>query len=71
MKTWMIVIAVVGILAIAGIAVANAVDVDIVEVGDGQTCVSGGPVCGNSCSADNYCSNSSCGARTGKSCGCR
>ena len=70
MKIWLIMIAVVAILAIAGIAVANAVDVDIVEVGDGQTCASG-PVCGNSCSPDNYCSNPTCGARTGKSCGCK
>tara|TARA_Y100000310_G_C20686953_1_gene819643 strand:- start:676 stop:897 length:222 start_codon:yes stop_codon:yes gene_type:complete len=72
MKIWLIAI-VVAILAIAGIVIVNALQNNDAEVSGSDVCStpSDAPVCGNSCTAGNVCSNPSCGVRTGGGCGCR
>ena len=63
MKIWMIVV-VIGLLAVAGLAVANS-------VGNDEPVEQVAPSCDGGCSAGNTCSNAACGAKVGKSCGCR
>ena len=65
MKIWMIV-AVLGVLAIAGFAVVNALGIEDVseEVVDVAT------TCGGGCGLEGSCSNPSCGFIEAGSCGC-
>jgi hypothetical protein len=65
MKIWMIV-AVVGMLAIAGFALVNALDFSEAE----EPTVSSQPTCGGGCSAGNTCGNPTCGVERTGSCGC-
>lgn len=69
MKNLVIVGIVVGLLLIAGFGVVKAISNDVPEVEQEpkiETCSS----CGNSCTATNNCGLSTCGAKTGGSCGC-
>jgi len=61
MKIWMIV-AVLGLLAVAGFAVADAF---VSEPAEEEL-----PSCGGGCSAEQSCSNPTCGARVGQGCSC-
>tara|TARA_Y100000310_G_C20676751_1_gene813538 strand:+ start:152 stop:373 length:222 start_codon:yes stop_codon:yes gene_type:complete len=72
MKIWIIVV-VVAILAIVGIVAVNALQNSDAEVSGSNVCSTPdpAPVCGNSCTAGNVCSNPSCGVRTGSGCGCK
>jgi len=60
---WMLIIAVVGLLSVAGFAVAGLVGED--EVIEEEL-----PSCNGGCSVGQTCSNAGCGAKVGKSCGC-
>lgn len=66
MKIWMIV-AVFGLLAVAGFAVADSLDSEVVET-ESPSC--GEASCNGGCSAEKSCGSSACGASIGKSCGC-
>ncbi len=60
----LIIVAVIGLLAVASFVVANIVSDDgAVE----EITLS----CGGGCSVGNECSNPTCGIKNGKSCGCR
>ena len=64
----LLIVAVIGLLAVAGFVIAGVVaDEDVVEA----DAPSVAPSCGGGCSAGNTCSNAGCGAKVGKSCGCR
>ena len=59
----LLIVAVVGLLVLAGVAVVNAVSVDEpVDVEPSS--------CGGGCSVGQVCSNAECGVRAGGSCGC-
>ena len=62
MKILMI-IAIVGLLAVAGLTVASAIDVDEPVEEEVSSC-------GGGCSAGQTCSNTGCAAKVGGSCGC-
>lgn len=67
MNLWIIAGIIIGVLAIAGIAVVQAVanNADNQAV-DSSTCTS----CGNSCTAGSNCGLATCGSANGGSCGC-
>lgn len=56
MKVWMI-IAIVGVLAIAGFAVVNAIGISEAP----EVIAQSQPSCGGGCSVDDTCGSSSCG----------
>jgi uncharacterized protein YxeA len=66
MKAILIVTVLIGLVLVAGFVMANADFDNEEEVEQIQSCSS----CRNSCSATNNCGLSSCGAVTGRSCGC-
>lgn len=72
MKIW-IVVAVVAMLAIAGLVAVNATQQEQVqeETQISTNLASCSSSCGNSCTAESNCGRSSCGAVSGGSCGCR
>jgi len=59
----LLIVAVVGLLVFAGLAIANAVEVE-------EPVAEELPSCGGGCSAGQTCSNAGCGAKVGGSCGC-
>lgn len=63
-----IVIAVIGLIAIAGFVFVSALqdEPDAIEGNDLGDC----STCGNSCTAENNCGRATCGAVSGGSCGC-
>jgi uncharacterized low-complexity protein len=67
MNLWIIAAVFVGILAIAGVAVVNALpESQSIPTTNQKTCSS----CGNSCTAESNCGLSTCGATNGGTCGC-
>ena len=67
MNIWILGAVFVGLIAIAGITVVNALTTDdIADNTDISKCTS----CGNSCTADSNCGLQSCGAVNGGTCGC-
>jgi len=66
MNIWMIALIALGLLAAAGVVIANATGV-VAEEPKTVSC-SG---CGNSCSAGSNCGLKTCGAIDGGSCGCQ
>ena len=66
MNLWMIGAVIVGMLAIAGVFVVSTGTVNASEEKEITTC----STCGNSCTAENNCGLSTCGAVSGGSCGC-
>ena len=65
MNLWIMAAFVMGVLAIAGIVVAS-VGVSANEGTEISSC----STCGNTCTAENNCGLSTCGAISGGSCGC-
>ncbi|HJX49835.1 MAG TPA: hypothetical protein VJ438_00040 [Candidatus Nanoarchaeia archaeon] len=65
MNIWMIALIALGLLAVAGVVIANATSV-MAEEPKIVSCSS----CGNSCSADSNCRLKTCGAINGGSCNC-
>jgi len=70
MKLWIIAGILAGLLIIAGIAVVNATADQEVEIESQQVEVIECSSCGNSCSTQRNCGQSTCGAVNGGSCGC-
>lgn len=67
MNMWMLTAIILGILIIGGIAVAAlTTDQESTATAEKTSCSS----CGNSCTAENNCGLSTCGAVNGKTCGC-
>ena len=60
---WMLIVAVVGLLAVAGFVVADMVDDEVVVEEEL-------PSCGGGCSAGQICSSTGCGFKETGSCGC-
>jgi len=70
MKAWIIASVFIGILVIAALGVVSFVKADGQTAKQTQTTEPSCSGCGNKCTAENNCGLATCGAVSGKSCGC-
>lgn len=74
MKAWLIVTVITGLLVLGGLAVVQALDKQADQETDTSTnseyATCGSPNCNGGCTEQNNCGISTCGAVSGRSCGC-